>query len=170
MSFEQGSLDYLCGIYSIINAEKIINNTDKDGSRTLFNEIIHFLSRKRKLVSILTTGMILKNLTEILDEVVGERIPYKKLHWRNIATPGLDAFWESIANFMDETPGKAVILCMNGIYDHWTVIKSITPNQMNLHDSLEITRLLRTYCTTSEPKGKRHHILQPAQTYFLSRY
>jgi hypothetical protein len=170
MSFEQGSLDSLCGIYSIINAEKIINKTDRENSQALFNEIIHFLSRKRQLVNILTTGMILKNLTKIMDEIVGERIPYKELPWRNVATPGLDAFWESMEIFLDGAPGKAVILCMNGYYDHWTVIKSITPNQIKLTDSYGLSRLQRIYCTTSEPRGKRHHFLKPAQTYFLSRF
>jgi hypothetical protein len=169
MSFEQGSLDSLCGIYSIINAEKIINKTGREESQELFNEIIHFLSRKRQLVNILTTGMILKNVTKILDEVVGERIPCRELPWRNVANPGLDAFWGSIDTFLDGTPGRAVILCMNGYYDHWTVIKGITPNQLNLTDSYGISRLLRSYCTTSEPRGRRHHFLKPAQTYFLSK-
>ena len=59
LPFNQGALDSLCGIYSVVNADRILNMTPKEGSKELFSEIIHFLSRKRWLSSILTEGMML---------------------------------------------------------------------------------------------------------------
>jgi len=168
LPFQQGALDSLCGIYCIINAERIINRVTREESEDLFNKIIRFLSRERLLEEILTRGMLLKDLTMILDEVVGERIPSRDLYWRNKTTPTLDKFWTSLESFLDGTPERAVILGLNGVYDHWTVIKRITSNQIDLYDSDLLKRLPRAYCTTIETKGKRRHLLRPAQTYFLS--
>jgi len=168
MPFQQGALDSLCGIYSIINADRIINRTTKEHSQKLFDDIIHFLSRKRLLVDILTEGMFLKHITKILDKVVGVRIPSRELACRNKSTPDLDTFWTSLEMFLDDTPGRAVILGLKGVHDHWTVIERISPKQIDLYDSVSLQRLPRAFCTTMDIKGKRKHLLRPAQTYFLS--
>jgi hypothetical protein len=36
-----------------------------------------------------------------------------------------------------------------------------------MFDSYKIRRLNRTNCTTAKSQGGRHHVLFPAQTYFL---
>ena len=60
--FQQGGLDSLCGIYSLVNAEKIINKTKAEDSQKLFDEIIHFLEENKHFASILTGGMLLKKM------------------------------------------------------------------------------------------------------------
>jgi hypothetical protein len=69
--------------------------------------------------------------------------------------------------FLDGTPGRSIILGLNGFHDHWTVIHSITSKSIFLYDSAEIKRLPRSKCSTA--KHRRKHLLLPAQTYFLSR-
>ena len=46
LPFEQGGLDSLCGLYSIVNAERVVNNTSNDDSLVLFNDIIAYLNKK----------------------------------------------------------------------------------------------------------------------------
>ena len=161
-------MDSLCGLYSIINAERFINHSSDDEAQQLFDDVIHFLSRKRLLAKLLIGGVIHSQMLLILDEVVGARIPNQEVPWRGVANPDLDTFWRSMQDFLDGTPGRAIILGLNGFHDHWTVIETITNRSIKLYDSASIQRLIRTSCTTSYPTNKRYHLLLPAQTYFLS--
>ena len=43
--FQQGGLDSLCGLYSIINAERFINRSSDWETQQLFDDLIHFLAR-----------------------------------------------------------------------------------------------------------------------------
>lgn len=166
--FQQGGLDSLCGLYSIVNAERFINRSSDYDAQQLFNDIIHYLSRKRLLAMLLIGGVIHKRMLQILDDVVGERITNKEIPWRGVPTPELDTFWKSMHDFLDGTPGRAIILGLNGFHDHWTVIETITDRSILLYDSALIKRLPRSRCATLAPNGKRRHLFLPAQTYFLS--
>lgn len=165
--FQQGGLDSLCGLYSIVNAERIINRSTNDQAQNLFDDMIHFLSNKRLLTRILLDGVINSHMLLILEKIVNGRIPNVETPWRGQPTPELDTFWESMRAFLDGTPGRAIILGLNGYHDHWTVVHKITRSAITLYDSNEIRSLPRSGCTTS--RHRRKHLLLPAQTYFLSR-
>jgi hypothetical protein len=165
--YQQGGLDSLCGLYSIVNAERIINHSTDDQAQALFNTMVRFLSKKRMLAKILIHGVIHNNMLMVLEQVVNGRIQNIEIPWRSQPTPELDAFWESMREFLDGTPGRSIILGLNGFHDHWTVIHSITSKSIFLYDSAEIKRLPRSKCSTA--KRRRTHLLLPAQTYFLSR-
>jgi hypothetical protein len=169
LPFEQGGLDSLCGLYSIVNAERVINNTSNEESLALFNEVIYYLNKKRVLSSILIDGMYLKNVKTVLEKVVGDRIPYQHIPFAGWPNPDLDEFWKEMQIFLAENPRRAVILSLSGIHDHFTVIKSITDKQIKLFDSNELYRINRTNCTTMYATNKRRHVVFPAQTYFLGR-
>jgi hypothetical protein len=168
LPFEQGSLDSLCGIYSVVNAERIINSTTHEGSQALFVKIIHYLDTKGLLASILTEGMLLKHIKLILTEVVQERILYKKIPFAGVSNPDLNTFWNEMTEFVNE-PHRAVLLGLAGVHDHWTVVKSITEKQIQLFDSDSIRFLRRANCTTADFTVTRRHVLFPAQTFFLGR-
>jgi hypothetical protein len=167
--FQQGGLDSLCGLYSIVNAERFINRSVDEEAQMLFNDIVYYLSRRRKLAYLLSEGIIHTQMIQILKRVVGKkRISNVWIPWRGLPNPDLTAFWRSMQDFLDGTPGRAIILGLNGFHDHWTVIESITNRSIFLYDSALIKRLPRSTCTTVYPTGKRKHLLLPAQTYFLS--
>ncbi len=167
--FQQGGLDSLCGLYSIVNAERIINHSSNEETQQLFNDLILYLSKRRLLRKFLIGGIIHTQMLAILDKVVGKkRISDVNIPWRGVTNPDLTTFWRSMQDFLDGTPGRAVILGLNGYHDHWTVIESITNRSILLYDSALIKRLPRSACTTVYAAGKRQHILLPAQTYFLS--
>jgi hypothetical protein len=167
--FQQGGLDSLCGLYSIVNAERFINRSVDEEAQTLFNDIVYFLSRRRKLAYLLSEGIIHTQMLQILRRVVGKkRISDVWIPWRGRPNPDLTTFWRSMQNFLDGTPGRAIILGLNGFHDHWTVIECMTNRSIFLYDSALIKRLPRSSCTTVYPTGRRKHLLLPAQTYFLS--
>jgi hypothetical protein len=166
--FQQGGLDSLCGLYSIVNAERIINHSSDEATQQLFNDLVHYLSRRGLLAKLLIGGIIHTQMLMILDKVVGDRISNVEIPWRGVPNPDLTTFWKSMQNFLDGTPGRAIILGLQGYHDHWTVIERITNRSIFLYDSAQIKRLPRSSCTTVYATLKRQHILLPAQTYFLS--
>jgi len=169
LPFQQGGLDSLCGLYSIINAERIINRSSDEEAQQLFDDLIHFLSRRGLLRKLLIGGIIHTEMLTILDKVVGkQRISNVEIPWRGVPNPDLITFWKSMQYFLDGTPGRAIILGLQGYHDHWTVIESVTERSIFLYDSSEIKRLPRARCTTVYATWKRKHLLLPAQTYFLS--
>lgn len=167
--FQQGGLDSLCGIYSLVNAEKIINKTKAKASQEIFDEIAYFLEENKHLASILTSGMLLKNMKLILNEVLDWRIPNKELRFHGKPNPSLEVFWDEVASFLNETKGRSVIFCLSGVHDHWTTVKEITDNQIKLFDSNGLGFLNRSFCTTADSNGRRKHVIWPAQTLFLSK-
>ena len=169
LPFQQGGLDSLCGLYSIINAERIINHSSDEDAQQLFDGLIHFLSRRGLLRKLLIGGIIHTEMLLILDKVVGrQRISQVAVPWRGVPNQDLTTFWRSMQAFLDGTPGRAIILGLQGYHDHWTVIESITDRSIFLYDSSLIKRLPRSRCTTVYATWRRKHLLLPAQTYFLS--
>jgi len=167
--FQQGGLDSLCGLYSVINAERFINHSSDWETQQLFDDLIHFLSRRKLLSKLLIGGIIHTEMLLILDKVVGkQRIARVKIPWRGVPNPDLTKFWKYMQWFLDGTPGRSIILGLKGYHDHWTVIESITNRSIMLYDSARIKRLPRSSCTTVYATWKRKHLLLPAQTYFLS--
>ena len=167
--FQQGGLDSLCGLYSIINAERFINHSSDEETQQIFDDLVNFLARRKLLSKLLIGGIIHTEMLMILDKVVGkQRIANIYVPWRGVPNPDLTTFWKSIQFFLDGTPRRAVILGLDGYHDHWTVIESITNRTIILYDSALIKRLPRSSCTTAYDTWKRKHLLLPAQTYFLS--
>jgi hypothetical protein len=167
--FQQGGLDSLCGLYSIVNAERFINHSSDEDTQQLFDDLIYYLSRRGLLGRLLIGGVIHTQMLLILDKVVGkDRISNVQIPWRGVPNPDLTTFWNSMQNFLDGTPGRAIILGLQGFHDHWTVIETITNRSISLYDSALIKRLPRSSCTTVYATWKRRHLLFPAQTYFLS--
>jgi hypothetical protein len=167
--FQQGGLDSLCGLYSIINAERFVNHSTDEESQQLFNSLIHYLARHGLLSKFLINGIIHTEMVVILKRVVGKkRISNVQIPFRGVTTPDLTRFWKYMQWFLDGTPGRAIILGLQGYHDHWTVIEKITNRSILLYDSSLIKKLPRNRCTTVYITGQRKHLLLPAQTYFLS--
>lgn len=168
LPFEQGGLDSLCGIYSIVNADKIINGTNNLKSQQLFKDIIDYLDKNKQLASVLTSGMQLKWMKSIFSDVIRDTIKTQSLHFEGKSNPSLSDFWNYAYEFHKNGKNRAVILSLSGVHDHWTIIESITDKQMKLFDSYGLKSLNRSGCTTAYPIGGRKHVIWPAQTYFLS--
>lgn len=167
--FQQGGLDSLCGLYSVVNAERFINHSSDEETQQLFDGLIYYLSRRGLLSKFLIGGILHHQMLMILNNVVGKkRISNVEVPWRGVPNPDLTTFWRSMQSFLDGTPGRSIILGLEGYHDHWTVIESITNRSIMLYDSALIKRLPRWRCTTVYATEKRVHILLPAQTYFLS--
>jgi len=167
-AYRQGELDALCGVYSLVNADRIINQTSHQHSKQLFYSMICFLEREGLLPLVIEEGIHFRHIKKLLLRVIGkQRIGYQGRHFRKRSYTDISTFWNEMMRFLDNDPNRAILMGMTGVHDHWTVVCKITKRQMILYDSSGLRRLHRLHCTTRYAMGKRQHILHPAQTYFL---
>jgi len=166
--YSQGSLDGLCAVYSIVNATRIVAEiTDKE-ARELFGSAVAYLDATRDLPRILTTGIGLVTIGGIFKNVIGELIPHRRMPFKHDPTVTLDVFWNCLGDFLSEGERRAVLLGVGGpVWDHWSVVQSITDRQIRFFDSHRLRRMNRHRCTTTRSTSRRPHVLCPTHTYFL---
>ena len=163
--FQQGYLDSLCGVYSVVNADKIINKTSYNKSQRLFNSIVRYLFEINELDSIIK-GIIYTRLIDILNRFLGKRLTIIALH-RKFKT--LDSWWQYSKDFLDTNKNSAIIITIGGVYDHYTVVTSMTDKTMTLADSGMIKRILKSVCELKGYKDKDKYIIYPYQCVYLLR-
>jgi hypothetical protein len=165
----QGALDGLCAVYSIVNAARIISGIDEKEARELFQRILVYLEKSKDLSRLLIEGIGLATIGGILRDVVGDQIRHRHMPFKHFPDTSLDEFWMEMLSFLENGRKGAVLICLSGpMWDHWTIVHSITEKQLFFFDSHKLKRLNRSRCTTRHSTASRPHILCPTHTYFLS--
>jgi hypothetical protein len=167
--YEQGALDGLCAVYSIVNAVRIVSGIGEEEARELFREIILYLEKTNDLARILIEGIGLKTIGGILADVVGEQISSRAMPFKQYPDTPLDEFWTTMMSFLNNGGRRAVLIGLGGpMWDHWSIVESITEKQIHFFDSYKLKRLNRSRCATMRSTTSRPHLLSPTHTYFLS--
>ena len=165
----QGALDGLCAVYSIVNATRIIADIDEEEAKELFKYILVYLEKSDDLSRILTEGISLNTIGGIMRDVVNHRIPNRWMPFKHSPETSLDEFWYRMMHFLDSEPKRAILICISGpMWDHWSIVHSISEKQIYFFDSHKLKRLNRSRCTTVRSTASRPHVLCPTHTYFLS--
>jgi len=165
----QGALDGLCAVYSIVNATRIVSGIDEKDARELFKRILVYLERSKDLSKLLTEGIGLATIGGILRDVVGDSISQRHMPFKHFPNTSLDEFWLQMLSFLGDGRKRAVLICLSGpMWDHWTIVHSISERQIFFFDSYKLKRLNRSRCTTKHSTASRPHVLCPTHTYFLS--
>ena len=116
----QGNLDGLCGVYSILNALRIVEKTTLEESANLFLEIFAALeTRKKKISRVIEDGMTDRDMGYVYREIIQKHYPvrvFKPFH-RKAEVP-LGAYWNQIRNFLDGGDKRAV----NLVVESWESI------------------------------------------------
>ncbi len=167
----QGQLDGFCGIYSIINALRIVHGTGYLQSREVFLEIIRVMESRKKLSWLIEDGMTDRDMSYVYREVIQRRFPIhilKPFHRRSDV--GLGSYWNQIHEFLGSGDSRAVNLVVESLHwGHWTVVYRATPKALYLLDSDIMGRLDRRKCTTRRLSVTRNFLIWPTMTRFLSR-
>lgn len=165
----QGALDGLCAVYSIVNATRIIADIDEEEAKELFKKILIYLEKSDDLSRILTEGIGLNTIGGILRDVVNARIRNRWMLFKHSPETSLDEFWYKMMHFLDGELKRAILICISGpMWDHWSIVHSISEKQIYFFDSHKLKRLNRSRCTTTRSTVSRPHVLCPTHTYFLS--
>jgi len=167
--YKQGALDGLCAVYSIVNATRIVSAIGDEEAKELFKEIIRYLETKKDLGRVLIEGIDLLTIGGIFGEVVGDRIKNRSMPFKRNPETHLDEFWTGMMSFINGGGKKTILVGVGGpMWDHWSIVESITDKQIRFFDSYRLLRLNRSRCTTIRSTSSTPHVLSPTHTYFLS--
>lgn len=176
--YRQGALDSLCGVYAVINSTKAMADERKvrisrEGCRELFVALCDALAQDERLAVAITSGMEIQAFRKLLraahhwaEDAFGLRLSSVRAF--NTQPEGLSAYWDRVQTHAETFGAGSVLLCMNGRYDHWSCVRSITQRRISLFDSDGIQHLDRDRCTVAATSGRRQHILRPTQTLLIS--
>jgi hypothetical protein len=166
---QQGHLDGLCGVYSIVNAtRKAKGKLAHEESKALFLEVIRHLQEKKEGLHFLVEGISIHDIGTALRDVVAPThgITRSKPYDKNPSL-GLNILWQTMTEYLEE-PNRAIIIGLGGKHDHWTVVDSITDKRLTLLDSDELYHINRCACTTTDRiTARRRHRIMPTHAYFI---
>lgn len=164
--FYQGYLDSLCGVYSIVNAHRIVTKCNQEQSQLVFNSIIEYLAKKRKLKETLLEGINHKMMSKIIYEVMPK-------YFSNVTTNlkgfyNMNEWWNYSKSFLDTNPSSCIILSLSGIDNHLTVIESMTDKTMLLQDStVGAVRVPRSKCKLYGYNKLDKYVVFYSQSWYL---
>ncbi len=127
-ALQQGELDCLCGIYSIVNAVYFVSNK-KIKRKPLFNELLLAYMNNWGVYDLLTSGLdlhqmkyLLNHTTKIYKQI---KIEYPNIR-RHTKMPLL------ISSHLASQPNTIVLFSTNY---HWSLIKGYDNENLTLFDS-----------------------------------
>ncbi len=169
--FQQGDLDGLCGVYSVLNAIKILGyRDDVEGWQAILTDIFEFVKESKDSTDFLTDGISTPYISRVLGHIIciNHNIKYSKPFHNKSAD--LSMLWDTIFSFLNTDFRRTAILCVDGHdYSHWSVVHSISKKRITLFDSDTMTWLNRGQCTTLELAGKKTALIHPSSLFLLER-
>jgi hypothetical protein len=162
--YAQGDLTGLCGVYSVINATRIVAGLNKEESEKLFRRIMRYIADAR----LVADGIGIRMIGRLLRDVVGERIEHRAMPFRNHRDATLDEIWGTLDDFFAEDDHRAAIIYVEGPKGHWTTVRDATHKQLLLTDSVGYHVLSKGKCTVGARNKEHPHALYPPCIYLLS--
>lgn len=180
MPIRQGSIDGLCGVYSVMNATEVVigkfhydRRLKRKASqrRVLFKNLIGYLAKHDLLEETLICGFDdIDAKGGFIDIAIKSVKRYQKRKLRkqiafDTDDVTLNQYWEKLTEHLSQ-PDSAVIISLSGRIKHWTCVRKITPNALILSDSSGIRRISRDRCAI-ETENRDMYTLWPTLTYLL---
>ena len=171
-AYLQGHLDCLCGLYSVINAARLVHGGLRgDKAWDLFYDCAKHIEERKRLLRNLTVGLSGADVRALLRNVLaGEyEIPVRRPFPKAAGVrPG--SFLGKVREFLDGGSNRAVIVCFATGWDlaHWAVIKSVSKKYIILSDSAGCKRISQKKLTTRKATSRKPVLLATRDTYFLS--
>lgn len=167
--YQQGSLDGLCGLYSIINALRLVTgHRGRKHSMHLLDQLVSALNAKYASTAFIN-GTTTPDLSYLLNHVISSGIPIKKTKpFHKNDKLSLPDFWREVQRFLSAKSRAVITTFETPSLSHWTVVQSAFNKKFVLFDSDGMICLYRSRCTTYEMRKKRPYLLYPTCTFFIS--
>ena len=174
MHGRQGDLDGLCGVYSVVNAVRILcPELDQEGAEWLFAHLMQSLDDLGVDLSIAVAsgigrvelGRLIRAAIAYIDEELEIRLTVKRLPKALRLTTNLGTLWQAFEASL--SPECVAIIGIAGIHSHWTIAALITPKQVRLYDSGRIAVLRRGLCTVGNAVNR--HGIPPKHVFLIAR-
>jgi len=171
---QQGHLDCLCGIYSLVNAVSYLRNIRRRKNQSqLMAKILEHMKTKgmSSIIERLTCGGTrLDEIASVLKYIISPDYDIKRAKpYHHNPDTTLKTFLRHCQGFLEQkSENKAIILIgIGGCHEHWTLIYCITNTRLLLQDSAHLKYLNKQYCSLPNDEPQKTHILYPTHTYFL---
>lgn len=164
--YNQGDLGGLCGVYSIINVARLLNDLDRSDCEKLFSDIMVYLGDAQ----LVAEGIGIQAMGRILRDVATPLIPYRALPFRNQKDLDLDSLWYTMFEFMS-VDHRAIIIWtgwQGNLDGHWTTVGKVTPARLTLVDSIDFQYINKSQCTMKIPEKHHQYMLYPPCLYLCS--
>ena len=152
--FRQGDLDGLCGIYSTVNSVRALcPEIDTDDASFLFDHLIQQLPKAGANAPVaiangIGTGELGRLIARAVRYVAAEHdigLAVARLPKALRRTADIKRLWSALADAV--SPTCVAVIGLTGKRHHWTVVAHVTPHQIHLYDSGEMSLLRRRHCT-----------------------
>jgi hypothetical protein len=168
--YEQGALDSLCGVYSLINAMRIlIKDLNYTEAELVFQRILRYVESKKRLSSVITGGIGDRDVFNIARTVLHAKynISIKRLYGDDQRPPVSKVVAKMGKLIQHEN--IAIIISIEAVdYEHWSVIKSLSAKEIQLCDSSGTRRVQLSKCTTKRMTQSRPVFLDPSSIFCLT--
>lgn len=170
---QQGTLDGLCSIYSIINAVRLLHEQALNPriAFDLFVILFDKLSARLGPSESLCRGAepadlrtLLRHTQKILREQTDLPISISRIKL-DARRRRLDVVWSTLRKHFDD--GAVAIIGLEGFHAHWTVGYRATAKTIRLFDSGGLRVLTRRHCSLRSDR-RRHHLI-PEDIFIVSR-
>jgi hypothetical protein len=159
--WQQGDLDGLCGVYTIINAvHYLCAGCGSAYAADLFRVLIKAL-RRRDAAHAATVvhrgidGRTLRRLLTVATQYASlhlgvaleiSKLPKRRTHW------SLASLWHALDQEL--AAGRVAILGLGGRHHHWTLAVSITARRLVVFDSDKLRHIRRRSCTVGQARTR----------------
>jgi hypothetical protein len=164
----QGSLDDLCGIYALVNASRLlVPSLTNHACKQVFKQAIRWICDRNDYPDMLCEGLDADTMARLHKDVFEPR-------WRlSLHRPFYRRTPQSAKEFwlwMEKEAARqrqAVIICFESRHwNHWTVVRDITPTKVTLFDSNGLYFLKREGCGHT-PEHSTTHVIAPENVLLL---
>ena len=178
--YRQGAFDGFCGVYSVINAMKLIaKNGDGFGEEfceLLFNALIRHATLKmgvRRLTRSGTSHRLMRSFLRGSCDYVSRNRKLKPCVKRPLLAQGRLSI-DRVINLMRlelAIQPCSFIVEIGGVHSHWTVIRGINNAQVQLFDSdgLKVLNISELRMSYEKPDPRAKHWLVAGSIFMLTR-
>jgi predicted acetyltransferase len=170
LPYEQGYLDGLCGVYSVINATRLIyKGMREEEGMQLFSACMRHVETRKSLGKVSTKGVDEKDIWSILRKVVLLKYAIRvERPFAKIENQSTKAYLNVLHDYFNQGKRRAAIICLFcDDWDHWTVIRSISPKRIILFDSSMMKAININRCTINKASKRKPYVIYIRDTFFL---
>jgi hypothetical protein len=172
--FRQGELCSTCGVYSVINAVRVVcPEVDTATAEYMFGLLMHKLLRTATNPSTAVTDGIGRLMLASLIKVAADylfddfeiQLKVGRLPKSLRLNANIDHLWVALEKQI--SPTCCAILGLGGKHSHWTVAVRISQLSIHLYDSGQLKFLPRARCTVRSTKTR--HQIPPTHVILVER-
>jgi hypothetical protein len=170
MADKQGQLDALCGVYAIVNAVSHVGKLPLSARKHLFKKLLKVLQHQSMLISAIMKGTEAEDIQRMLSEAIQVmQTKYGMSFCMTRVFPFDEAisdenYWDGLRQSLQVEP-SALIIGMQGKFDHWTCVIGVSDDHCTLMDSGGMRGLKHHNCRIGTERQTSFYCLDPTHVW-----